>query len=132
MGRAEDPIIDRIDVALGLAVRCLSRDDAVAVLDSVLNLGLLRLGDVLDVLGDLPKSFRDYAELVDPGAQSGIETRFRLGCRALNLLVRSQVQIEGWGGSTSSSATGSSWRSTAERRTHRRPPSLPTGVAISP
>ncbi len=96
-GRAEDPIVDRIDVALGLAVRCLPRDEAVAVLDSVLNLGLLGRGEVLTVLADLPQFYRDYADLLDPGAQSGIETHFRLGCRALNLPLRSQVAIGGVG-----------------------------------
>lgn len=97
VGRPEDPIVDGIDVALSIAVRCLPRDDAVAVLDSVVNLRLLRRSEVLDVLADLPQCYRDYAGLIDGGAQSGIETRFRLGCRALNLPLRSQVPIGGVG-----------------------------------
>jgi very-short-patch-repair endonuclease len=91
------PVVDGIVTALPLAMRCAARDDAIAVLDSIVERRLLTRAQVLLVLSELPQRLRQYGDLIDPGAQSGLETRFRLRCRALNIPCRSQVWIDGVG-----------------------------------
>lgn len=88
-------IVDSIDEALLSLFSCQARDDVIASLDSALNLGLT----TMDRLSALPLSdtYRAYLELVDSAAQSGLETKARLGFRRRGIRCRSQVFISGVG-----------------------------------
>lgn len=90
---AEDPF----DVALRHAVRCQPMLDAVASLDSAVNTGIMSIGDLAWVLDPLPSRLRRLHDLVDGSCQSGLETKARLGLRAINVPHRLQVEIEGVG-----------------------------------
>ncbi len=76
---------------------CQGRDDAVGSLDSALNGGLIRLSGLREALSPLPLSYRRLLDLVDGRADSGVETKARLGLRAVNIACRTQVAIPGVG-----------------------------------
>jgi very-short-patch-repair endonuclease len=65
----------------------------VATLDSALNKGLVTLDQLVDLS---PRTSR-LLPLVDPAAQSGLETLVRLSLRSRRVRVRSQVFIAGVG-----------------------------------
>ncbi|WP_374947801.1 endonuclease domain-containing protein [Agreia sp.] len=67
----------------------------IASVDSALNLGLT----TMDRLTALPLSaeYRAFLDLVDPAAQSGLETKARLGFRRRGIRCRSQIFIAGVG-----------------------------------
>jgi very-short-patch-repair endonuclease len=79
--------------ALALAVRSLPRADAVAAIDSALNLRLISLPQ----LALAPPALAALLADVDPAAQSGLETLVRLVARDLGFRVRSQVRFRGIG-----------------------------------
>jgi very-short-patch-repair endonuclease len=89
--------VDSLAQAVAQAVVCQSRVDAVASLDSVLNRGLLPFDEIRSLLHQLPARYAGVLPLIDPRAQSGLETLCRLGLKALNIRCRSQVWIEGVG-----------------------------------
>ncbi|WP_378146071.1 endonuclease domain-containing protein [Cnuibacter sp. UC19_7] len=89
--------VDTVPAAVACAVRCQSMFDAVATLDSVLNRGLMTRSQLLDALTPLPQRHRDLLTLTDGSAQSGLETKVRLGLRYRRVKVRSQVWIPGLG-----------------------------------
>lgn len=88
-------LIDTIDDALLHLFACKPRDDVIASLDSALNLGLTTMSR----LSALPLSdtYRVYLDLLDPSAQSGFESKARLGFRRRGIRCRSQVFIGGVG-----------------------------------
>jgi very-short-patch-repair endonuclease len=89
--------VDSLSTAVAHAVVCQNRLDAVGSLDSVLHHGLLTRLQVERMLGELPAVHRNYLELTDPRAESGTETRVRLGLRAVNIGCRVQVRLDGVG-----------------------------------
>jgi very-short-patch-repair endonuclease len=91
---SKGPRVDPIETAVETAVGCLSREDAVVVLDSVLNRRLLR-EEVLVALLERTQRGRALIRHLDPLAESGLETLMRLGLRRRRLQVRSQVRIAG-------------------------------------
>jgi very-short-patch-repair endonuclease len=88
---------DGFEVALRHAVRCQPALDATASLDSALNIGILSVAEIAGALDPLPARCRRLLDLVDGRCQSGLETKARLGLRALNVPHRLQVPIEGVG-----------------------------------
>jgi very-short-patch-repair endonuclease len=91
-GAADDPA-----TALLFSITCQPRLDAIVSLDSALNQRLLSMADITDLLGRLPAKYGAYRELLDPRAQSGLETKARLRLRRYRIPLRSQVAIDGVG-----------------------------------
>lgn len=89
--------VDPVSWALAHAVLCQGRLDAVASLDSALHTLSVRPRQLARVMDQLPGRYRRYIDLTDPRADSGIETRVRLGLRAVNIPFRIQVELEGVG-----------------------------------
>lgn len=85
--------VDRVLAALRHAIVCQPREDAIVALDSALNSRFVSLSDVQAVIESLPKRYRRYLDLIDPSAQSGLETKARLRLRSLGIPYRTQVQI---------------------------------------
>jgi len=75
------------------AVRCQAPRAAVATLDSVLHLGLLRPSQVEHLLRNLPRRFHVLIPLIDGRAESGPETFMRLILRAMGVPFALQVRI---------------------------------------
>ncbi|MBF4633196.1 DUF559 domain-containing protein [Agreia pratensis] len=88
-------LVDTIDEALLHLFSCHARDDVIASLDSALNLGLTTRSRLAEL--PLTDTYRAYLELLDPAAQSGLETKARLGFRRRGIGCRSQVHIAGVG-----------------------------------
>ncbi|WP_259423220.1 endonuclease domain-containing protein [Cnuibacter physcomitrellae] len=86
--------VDSVPQSVLHAAHCLDRAHAVAALDSILNLGLLSRPALTDLLGGQIGRVAALLPLVDPGAQSGIESLCRLGLHAARIGARSQVQID--------------------------------------
>jgi very-short-patch-repair endonuclease len=86
----EDPPIN----VLFHAARCLPRRDALAVWESALRQGIIDR----DLLGSVQwtnAKARELAQLASVLSDSGLETVFVDGMRALNVVVRQQVWIDG-------------------------------------
>lgn len=90
------PGVDSIAEALASAVVCCDLRTLVVAADSVLNRRLLSSAEVIAVLGATARGRRALA-LLDPRAESGIETLLRLALRRHRARVRSQVTIAGVG-----------------------------------
>lgn len=88
---------DTVCGTLAAVLRCVPRDDAIAVIDSALNCHLVTMDEVGAVVSCLPSSFRSVMGLVDGRAESGLETLTRLRLRRMGLDVRSQVSVRGLG-----------------------------------
>lgn len=95
----DEPVgpVDTIEWALLHAVVCQTPIDAVVTLDSAVNKGRASVDELGFLLAELPRSYRRYLDLVDPTAQSGLETKARLGLRRFNIPYKSQVKILGVG-----------------------------------
>lgn len=78
--------------ALGRAMRCLPRDEAVVALDSALNRGLLSESTARWLAAGSRRAERVVAAC-DPAAESGLESLARLRLRSRGIQVRSQVPI---------------------------------------
>ncbi|NAZ81301.1 hypothetical protein GTR02_05680 [Kineococcus sp. R8] len=85
------------DVARG--TRCLPLVEAVVLLDGLLRDGVLDAADLEAVAADLPSRFphRRAFALVDPRAESVLESAVRVGCVLAGLDVASQVRLAGVG-----------------------------------
>ncbi|MCI1747398.1 MAG: endonuclease domain-containing protein [Acidipropionibacterium sp.] len=96
-GRGPAPVVavDHPLIAVRAAIRCLDVENAVAVLDSMIRTRIATVEDLRQELSDLPRG-RDLLGRCDR-ADSGTESLVRVRLRALNLKVRSQVQIDGVG-----------------------------------
>lgn len=88
---------DGVGAALLHMLSCVGADDAVVTLDSAVNSGTLTRSDLEALRGDAPASKRPLFDLVDPTAQSGLETRVRLAMRRRRVTMRTQVFIPGVG-----------------------------------
>lgn len=90
------PGVDEIEEALECALGCTDLRALVVVVDSLANRRLLSLSRLRDLLAASPKG-RRVLELMDPAAESGIETLIRLALRSRRIRLRSQVVIPGVG-----------------------------------
>lgn len=90
----EFPLDDPL-TALRLAIECCEAIEAIVVLDSCLNRGMIRASD-LDALCSTPRG-RALRARIDGRAESGLETIARLRLRARGVRVRTQVAIAGVG-----------------------------------
>ncbi|MDO9395231.1 MAG: DUF559 domain-containing protein [Herbiconiux sp.] len=89
--------VDSISEALAHAAMCQSRLDAVASIDSALFRKAISRRQVEHVLTRMPGCYARYLQVADARAESRIETRTRLGLRAVNIRCRPQVQLPGVG-----------------------------------
>lgn len=78
-------------------VRCQPRRFSVAVLDSALHAGLVSVREVEHLLERVPARHRFAATLLDPRAESGVESLVRLALVDAGLQCVSQVAIPGVG-----------------------------------
>lgn len=90
------PGLDSPEEALSTAADCLSLRELVIVADSLSNRSILSMPSIARALTRTPRG-RRALELVDPRAESGIETMLRLALRRLRVRVRSQVVVPGVG-----------------------------------
>ncbi|WP_231902722.1 endonuclease domain-containing protein [Microbacterium sp. TNHR37B] len=91
---AEDVTTTSVIEALAQAVRCQSPRAAIATLDSAWHLGLVDERGVADVFARLPSRYRPLRALLDPRAESGIETLVRLMLRQLGYDAELQVPLQ--------------------------------------
>jgi very-short-patch-repair endonuclease len=89
--------VDSIEWALLEAIRCQHRIDAIVSLDSALNQRLISMPSALALFDHLPRQYSAYAHQIDPAAQSGLETKARLGLRRFRVALRTQARIAGVG-----------------------------------
>jgi very-short-patch-repair endonuclease len=94
-----DPSVWRVGVleALRVAFIASSREEAVIVLDSCLNLELVREWQLDDLRRILPSRCRSWVDLADGRCESGGETAVRLRLRDLGIPFHPQVKIPGIG-----------------------------------
>jgi hypothetical protein len=83
--------------AMREAMRCLPRDDVVAALESALHLKEISSSELDQLMIEAPLRLRPALREVTPGAQSGYETKARLGFSRLGHRVEIQVHIPGVG-----------------------------------
>ncbi|MCA0252449.1 MAG: endonuclease domain-containing protein [Actinobacteria bacterium] len=86
--------VDPLATALLAAVRCLNGEGIVVVLDSILNLRLLRRDQLASILSGCAVRVRRLVAEADHRAESGTESMVRFRLRRLGVKVRSQVFIE--------------------------------------
>lgn len=88
---------DPLTLALAEMFACADPDSVLATVDSAIERGVLQMGH-LDLLRQwMPRSRRRLIDRVDPGSQSGLETRVRLLLRSKRVGFRAQADIEGVG-----------------------------------
>ena len=83
--------------ALREAVNCLPSDDVVAALESALHLKKISPSQLDELMLTAPLRLQPVMALVTPGAQSGYETKARLGFQRLGHTVEIQVRVPGVG-----------------------------------
>lgn len=96
MSRVTRPV-DSLGQALLSAVACVGVDEAVAIMDSALNLGLLSVEELVELLADEPRSRRDLLQKVDGRSESGSESLARVRLTRQGISVTPQVEIDGVG-----------------------------------
>lgn len=89
--------VDGIAASLLHLIMCVPADDAIVTLDSAVNSEKITLDDLLALGSLLPLGKRGILDRVDPGCQSGLETRVRIAFTRRGLQVRTQVHIDGVG-----------------------------------
>ncbi|MCR2793693.1 hypothetical protein NQ156_11525 [Microbacterium sp. zg.Y625] len=94
---ASDALAAPLIEALAQACRCQPPRAAIATLDSAWYRGLVDEAGIAEVFRMLPQRFLVLRPLLDPRAESGIETLMRLLLRAHGWQVDVQVQIRGVG-----------------------------------
>ena len=93
-----DSIWDAVDppeCALVTAAGCVALEDLVAGLESALRIGTA-LATLEAVAADAPEAYREALALVDPAADSGLETLVRLRLHFEGIEARSQVECVNW------------------------------------
>lgn len=86
-------IVDDLETAFRCSLRCGSIEDIVVVADSILHLGLATFEDLTAWAAQAPSRTQRLLHRVDRRSESGTETMVRLRLRALQIAVRTQVQI---------------------------------------
>lgn len=97
--RTPDPAalsVEPLD-AVAHAVLCQRPRDAVATIDSALHHGVLRLDELDELFGALPRRYRRLRGLLDARAESGPETLVRLILRTLGCRFDVQAHVDGVG-----------------------------------
>ena len=92
--RANPSAIENIFDVVRQVAGCCEPEFAVAVIDSALNRGLIRMADVEGILAGLPAPISALAHLVDGASESGLESLCRVRLAGLGLPVRTQVPID--------------------------------------
>jgi very-short-patch-repair endonuclease len=87
---------DPLETVLRDVADCLSLEAALCVLDSALNKGLIGVAELERLLLETRRGSR-LLPLLDPSAESGLETIVRCRLLLAGILTRSQVPIEGIG-----------------------------------
>jgi very-short-patch-repair endonuclease len=90
---------ESLGTSIAHLIGCVDRNSAIVTIDSALNTvvdgrPLLSMRALRTTLAQLAPSHGHIADLVDPGAQSGLETLARLRLRAHGIRVRTQVNID--------------------------------------
>jgi very-short-patch-repair endonuclease len=93
------PAVENLGTSIAHLLRCLDRNSAIVTIDSALNTTvgdrrLLTMSELGLVINQLPASYQRILDLVDPRAQSGLETLARLKLRGRGIRVRTQAKIE--------------------------------------
>ncbi len=83
--------------ALHQAMSCLEPDDVVAALESAYYLRHISLAELHELVDAAPRRLTGVLSEIDDGAQSGVETRVRLGFRRLGFRVVPQAFVPGVG-----------------------------------
>ncbi|MFF3601882.1 hypothetical protein [Kitasatospora indigofera] len=83
--------------ALRQAMSCLDPDDVVAALESALYLQKISRDELSTLVAAAPRRLEAALREIDDGAQSGVETRVRLGFRRLGFRVVPQAYVPGVG-----------------------------------
>lgn len=89
--------VDPALVALAVAPGCVSAEELVATMDSMLHQERVSLDSLREALQAHPRVVRDLVDECDGAAESGTESLVRLRLRRRNIKVRTQVRIEGVG-----------------------------------
>lgn len=89
--------VDSIGQALLCALHCVDGDEAVAIMDSILNRGALTIDDLIDLMEGEWKTHRALLDHVDARAESGTESLVRRRLARLGIKARIQVEIDGVG-----------------------------------
>jgi very-short-patch-repair endonuclease len=93
LDRARDPLT----MALAEMFACAAPGDVLPSIDSALEKGVLQVGHLDLIRERMPRSRRALIDRVDPGSQSGLETRIRLLLHSRRIPFRTQVEVEGVG-----------------------------------
>lgn len=91
--RLEVPIMD----AMRAAMNCLPPDDVIAALESAVHLKKISSSELEQLMIEAPLRLQTVLRQVTPGAQSGYETKARLGFQRLGHRVEIQVSVPGVG-----------------------------------
>jgi very-short-patch-repair endonuclease len=83
--------------ALVQHARRVERDDAIASIDSAWHRGLVGEAEVAEIFHRLPQRCASWRRLLDPRAESGLESLLRVPCFDRGLKVDSQVPAPGGG-----------------------------------
>lgn len=94
---AESDSLDGVRSSLLHLLACVPPEDALMTFDSAVNSGVIALDDLLALRPLAPVMRRWVFDEIDPGSQSGLETRIRRCGRRLRVAVRTQVSIPGVG-----------------------------------
>jgi len=92
-----DTAVDSIPVLVRQALLCCTREEAITIIDSALNLRKLSMRRLREIVATLPSSFASVLLEVDDRSESGLESICRVRLVKLGLTVRTQVSIEGVG-----------------------------------
>ena len=88
-----DRSVDPLPLALATALRCVSPETAVQLMDSALHRGLLDAAELTTIVIGAPPACHVLLDRVDGSAESGTETLVRVRLRARHVKLRTQVQI---------------------------------------
>lgn len=85
--------VDSIPMALGCAARCMTAEEWIATVDSVLNSTTLTVPDIQAGMGRVSEAVKAWFARCDPRSQSGTEsvTRLRLIAEGFNVVVQPQI-----------------------------------------
>lgn len=92
-----DKAVDSVPVLVRQVLLCCTREEAITIIDSALNLRKLSMKRLREIVSTLPSSFASVLDEVDGRAESGLESLCRVRLSKLRVAIRTQVRIEGVG-----------------------------------
>ena len=92
-----DTAVDSVPVLVRQVLLCCSREEAITIIDSALNLRKLSMKRLREIVSALPPAFASVLDEVDGRAESGLESLCRVRLVKLRVAIRTQVRIEGVG-----------------------------------